>query len=112
LSGNGRPELKNLDKLTAFADYKIPQILRNMGIIEYTKELAERIDNYELIEKGSEEEIEIRAATIWATELIKQELQKKDRFITASHVDSMLWNRSQTKTKGEKPYHRTLTIAY
>lgn len=112
LVANGEEELGNLDKLTAFADYKIPQILRNLGVIRYTKELADKIDSYKLIERGSGDEVEIRAATIWAVELIRQELQKKYDFVTASHVDSMLWSMSQTKAKGEKPYHRTLTISY
>lgn len=113
LIANGKKELENLNKLTAFADYKIPQILRNLGVIKYSKELADKIDSYALIEKGSEGEVEIRAATVWAVELIRQKLQKKYDFVTASHVDSMLWNKSQTRAKGDKkPYHRTLTIAY
>lgn len=112
LVASGKGGLRDLDKLTAFADYKIPQILRNLGVVKYTKELADKIDSYKLIEKGSEDEVEIRAATIWAVELIRQELLEKHSFVTASHVDSMLWNMSQTKAKGEKPYHRTLTTAY
>ena len=74
--------------------------------------LANKIDSYELIEKNSEEEVEIRAATIWSAEIIKQKLQKKYSFVTASHVDSFLWNKSQFKTKEEKPYHRTITMAF
>lgn len=112
LIASGEKELKNLNKLTAFADYKIPQILRNLGVIKYTEELANKIDSYVLIEKDSKDEVEIRSATIWAVELIRRELQKEHNFVTSSHVDSMLWNKSQTKAKGDKPYHRTLTTAY
>jgi hypothetical protein len=112
LVANSEKELKNLDRLTAFADYKIPQILRNLGVIKYTEELANKIDSHVLIEKGSEDEVEIRSATVWAVELIRQELQKEYDFVTSSHVDSMLWNKSQTKARGDKPYHRTLTVAY
>ncbi len=112
LIANGRQGLNNLDKLTAFADYKIPQILRNLEIIKYSKELSDKIDSFVLIEKGSEEEVEIRAAAIWAVEFIRQRLQKKYDFVTASHVDSMLWNKSQSRVRGDKPYHRTLTAAY
>jgi hypothetical protein len=112
LVANGQPELHNLNRLTAFADYKIPQILRNLGIIKYSPKLADKIDSYQLILKDSADEVEIRAATVWAVELIKQQLQTKYNFVTAAHVDSMLWNRSQTKTKDQKPYHRTLTTAY
>ena len=63
--------IKNLDQLTAFADYKIPQLLRGLSIISYSKELAEKVDSGVHIEKGSREEIEIRSATIWGIELIK-----------------------------------------
>ncbi|MBN2016041.1 hypothetical protein JW766_04380 [Candidatus Dojkabacteria bacterium] len=104
--------LTNLDKITAFADYKLPQILRKLRILNYSDKLAKGIDNFELIEKDSAIEVEIRANTIWAVEKIKNALKKKYNFITSSHIDSMLWKASQTKNKDDKPYHRTLTIAY
>lgn len=112
LVGSGKGELSKLDKLTAFADYKIPQILRRFGVLEYALELANKVDSFELIEQNSKEEVEIRANVIWAVELLKQDLKKKYDFVTSSHVDSMLWLMSQTKTSDEKPYHRTLTTAY
>ena len=55
--------LTAMDQLTAFADYKLPQVLRHVGVLEYAPPLAERVDNQELMEAGSEEEVEIRAAT-------------------------------------------------
>jgi hypothetical protein len=109
---SGVVPLYNLDKLTAFADYRIPQFLRRLGIIQYIPELANRIDNYELIEKGSGEEIEIRASTVWVVEKIRQNLSKKFKNITAAQVDMMLWTKSHEKVENEKPYHRTLTTAY
>ena len=74
LINNNQKELSNLNKLTAFADYKIPQILRNLKIINYSDELATKVDALQLIDKDSKEEVEIRAVTVWAVELIKQEL--------------------------------------
>jgi len=112
LVSRGQKGLRNLDKLTAFADYKIPQILRKMGILEYNEKLAHQIDSFAIIENNSRQEIEIRANTIWGAEFIRQELKKRFNFITASHIDSMLWNLSQKKSKNDKPYHRTLTINY
>lgn len=111
LLANNKPELNNLSELTAFADYKIPQILRDFGVLRYSKELAQKIDNYELIESNSVAEVEIRSASIWAVETIRQRLGKKFGRISAAQVDSMLWNLSQTR-KIDFPYHRTLTIAY
>jgi hypothetical protein len=108
----GEEGLKNIEKLTAFADYKIPQILRNMGILEYSDKLANKIDNFELIEVNSFEEVEIRTATVWAVEYMKEAIKQKYGFVTSSHIDNMLWLKSQGDAKGKKPYHRTLTTAY
>jgi hypothetical protein len=103
-----RAKLGRLNLLSAFADYKIPQILRNEKMIEYSENLAKRIDNYDLIPHNSEEEIEIRAATIWSVELIRQKLER----YTAAQIDNAIWLISQDQTKVEKPYHRTYTIFY
>ena len=58
----------DLAKLTIFADYKLPQVLRHYRVLEYHPRLAERVDNQELLAPGGEEEMELRAATIWACE--------------------------------------------
>jgi len=102
------PEIKNMDKLTACADYKLPQVLRMFGILEYEKSLAEKVDNMIELPHDSREEIEIRAGTIWAVELLKQRLKK----LTASEVDNTIWLISQGVQDQAKPYHRTRTIFY
>lgn len=112
LESFGESGLKGIEKLTAFADYKIPQRLRYLGIISYAEDLANKIDNFVLLPEGSREEVEIRVATIWAIEYLKDALNSRFDFVTASHVDNFLWNNSQTKIKKEKLYHRTLTTAY
>ncbi|MGB9706598.1 MAG: queuosine 5'-phosphate N-glycosylase/hydrolase [Microgenomates group bacterium] len=102
------PELKisNLGCLTVFADYKIPQILRAFGVLEYTPLLAEKIDNYEILPAGSREEIEIRSSTIWAGELIAFFSN-----LFPAQVDNVLWKASQS-LPDINPYHRVLTTAY
>ena len=40
--GEGWGRFSDLDRLTAFADYKLPQILRTWGVLEYEPELAAR----------------------------------------------------------------------
>jgi len=107
LSDKKYKSITNLDTLTAFADYKLPQMLREFGVIEYSTDLAKHIDNLILIPVGSREEIEIRAATIWGIELIRQKLGK----YSAREIDNALWFLSQDQT-GKKPYHRTYTIYY
>ncbi len=111
-SGKGIGEFKNSDELTAGADYKLPQILRKFGILEYSKELAEKIDNKIPLEVGSAEETEIRANTIWAVELMKEELKKHNKIYSSMAVNDHLWNLTQTKREDDKPYHLIRTTAY
>lgn len=105
-------EITNLDGLTAFADYKVPQLMRRLGILEYADSLARVIDAQKLIEPGSEQEVEIRAAAIWANELATQEVRKRIPSATAAQVDGVLWFKGQDKSVADKPYHRTRTIWY
>ncbi|HLI90511.1 MAG TPA: queuosine salvage family protein [Ktedonobacteraceae bacterium] len=100
-----------LEHLTAFADYKLPQVLRQYGVIEYQASLAAHVDAQELIAPGSEEEIEIRAATVWACEMLRRALLKQGRSMTAPEIDQRLWFISQNLNEA-RPYHRTRTIYY
>jgi hypothetical protein len=105
---------RGLEQLTAFADYKLPQVLRAQGVVEFAPELAARVDRQEELAAGSEEEVEIRAATVWACEQIARELSAAPgagRPVTAAEVDARLWMAGQTPT-GLKPYHRTRTVYY
>lgn len=108
----GHIGLENLEKLTAFADYKVPQILRSLGILNYSNVLASKINSLQIIEKDSEEENEIRIATIMSVERILEELSERFPDVTSSHVDSLLWNKSQSLKRDINPYHRTYTTAY
>lgn len=110
--GKSYGKFKNPEELTACADYKLPMVLRRLGILEYSKILAEKIDNKTEIIKDSEEEIEIRANTIWANEFIKQELKKTIPNINSIHINDHLWLLGQIKYPNNKPYHLTKTIAY
>ncbi|MCC6943431.1 MAG: queuosine salvage family protein [Thermomicrobiales bacterium] len=112
LTATGDPGLTGLSALTAFADYKVPQVLRRLGVIDYAEELARTIDAQFLIPAGSREEVEIRAATIWGVELIRQELERLHQPMTAAEIDWALWQAGQVSSAGDHPYHRTLTIFY
>lgn len=111
LGGKGLGYLDNLDYFTAFADYKLPQILRHWGILEYSPKLANKIDRGTLIAAGSKEEVEIRSATVWAVEYLKEELEKLGKEFYSFEIDWILWNKSQ-KEKINNPYHLTRTIYY
>jgi hypothetical protein len=111
-SGDTWGNFIDLEKLTAFADYKLPQVLRHLGIIRYELQLAEVIERLEHIPLGSPEEVEIRAATIWAVELLRQELGKCGQEVTSAQLDCWLWHLGQDDTFRSLPYHRTRTIFY
>ena len=102
----------DMDKLTAFADYKLPQLLRHLGILCYDRVPAQKVDQRVCLESGSAEEVEIRANTIWTVELIRQELERAGKCLRAFEIDWILWNMGQRAEFKVKPYHRTVTIFY
>lgn len=110
--GEGYGNLSNLEGFTACADYKLPQSMRKLGLISYEKELEEKIDGLVQIPKGSAEEVEIRANTIWVVEMIREELKKIGKNVPSMVINDYLWIMGQTKSADDKPYHRTLTTAY
>jgi len=111
-SGRDWGAFERLDKLTAFADYKLPQVLRELKIISYEKGLEERVDNLSFIDAGSPEENEIRAATVWAVEQLKSEFHRQGRKVDSPWVDNWLWNLGQRSEFRKRPYHRCRTIYY
>lgn len=99
--GKGFGEFSDIQEITMFADYRVPQILYAMGCIKYTPRLYNKIQSKELLTSKSQEEVEIRGCTIWAVELIVKELRKlvknsadKSRLpeINAVLVDFYLWD--------------------
>jgi len=110
--GKGCGEYHDMERLTAFADYKLPQVLRELGIISYDRGLASRIDAMELLQAGSEEEVEIRAMTVWAAEQLRKAFREHGRKLTSPEVDSWLWQLGQFDTFRKRPYHRCRTIFY
>lgn len=109
--GKGLGDFKDMDYLTCFADYKIPQILNHFGILQYSPYLSEKISKGKLIKKGSKEEIEIRANTIWAVEFIKEKLKTKGIFLKSFELDWYLWNLAK-KEKLKAKHHKTITVFY
>ena len=104
-------KLSRMQALTAFADYKLPQILRHHGILRYSDPLASRVDSKAPLEAGANEEVEIRANTIWAVELMAQDLRSLGLDAPSHRVDWLLWHASQDSAH-MRPYHRTRTIFY
>ena len=111
------PPLAGLEELTAFADYRVPQALRHLGILSLNQDVAREIDSECETVADSEAEIEIRAATIHAVERMKAALaSSKSAFsgggkVPAWQIDWYLWALSHRPEIQEK-HHRTRTVYY
>jgi hypothetical protein len=110
--GRSWGRLARTDRLTVFADYKLPQVLRRLGVLVYDAELAAIVDSEILIPAGDRREVEIRLATVWAAELMRRALVQRGPHVTALHLDYWLWYAGRDQRPGIKPYHQTLTTAY
>ena len=78
----------------------------------------QRIDRLKPLAAGSREEVEIRAATVWAGELMRQAIAPRfpqvmrHSEVTALHIDYWLWEAGQVQGPDVRPYHRTRSIYY
>ena len=109
---SGQWALKDLEDMTAFADYIVPVGLRLMGLISYAPELEAKIMAGQIIERDSDQEIEIRAHTVYATALLTDainEIRPPDQQIVVPQVDFRFWN---TYHDTFWPHHLTRTIMY
>ncbi len=103
--------LVGLDQLTAFADYRLPQALRHLGIVEVAEGLGRKIDGGDEIAAGSAEEVELRAATVVAVDKMQCTLTGRGQRIPAWQIDWYLWDRSHGPDISVG-HHRTRTIYY
>lgn len=104
--------LEDAAKLTAFADYILPVALRVMEIFSYSPELEQAINTHRLIARDSPEEIEIRAHTIYATAILREEVNKRrppEVQVIIPQIDARLWTHYHTTFW---PHHLTKTIMY
>jgi Potential Queuosine, Q, salvage protein family len=101
----------DLARLTMFADNLVPHVLRLDGVLRFESDLVARIENGDLIEHGSPEEVEIRACALHAVELIVA-ARTATAPVTAAEVDEYLWNRGQRPSYKAVPRHRSRCTAY
>lgn len=98
-----------MDRLTCFADNMVPHVLRCEGVLDYAPALAARIDAGELVEAGSDAEIELRCAAIAAVADMAASLQGR---YSQVNLDHMIWHRGYAMNFFGKPPHRTVTTWY
>jgi len=112
LGGAGLGRFGDLDELTLFADNLVPHVLRQAGVLVYASTLQTRIDAGELIEPGSPEEVEIRAAALHAVESMAEGLSAEGIRLPARELDTRLWSRGQLPGSKAQPRHRARCVYY
>ncbi|MFY9731062.1 MAG: queuosine salvage family protein [Candidatus Acidiferrales bacterium] len=109
---DGPVRLNDVNKMTSFPDYIVPVALRLLGINSYSPALEHAIDSYQLIPRNSTQEVEIRAHSIYATALLREEINKlrsADQQVIIPQVNERLWTHYHTTSW---PHHMTRTIMY
>ncbi len=96
-------------RLTAFADNLVPHVLRVDGVLRLDPELERAIEGGEVLEHGSPEEVELRAAAVHAVELLAA---ASDGRHSPPQVDALLWNRGREPRYKAIPRPRSRNTAY
>lgn len=99
----------NYTHLVGCADYKIPQILRKFGILNYDNKLAKIVDNHIEIPINSIYEVEIRANMITVINMINKKLNYKYCRID---INDFIYMQKNNKNFKMKPYHLTRCTNY
>ena len=108
----GRRGFTSMDRLTVFADYRLPQILRGEGVIQVAPDLAERIEAGTPLALGGPDEVAIRAATVAASESLAAALRPRFPTVDALLIDNLLWRRAVERDAELPAFHRTRCTDY
>lgn len=118
---------KDLDTITMFADYRVPQVLSYFGCLEYSEKLLETLQKNELIKHGDQMEVELRGCSIYCVQEIFEEVKKlrkegykgenydDKRAILPIDIDVWLWQYRRAHAEDVEslvPMHRTRSIYY
>ncbi|ORY91685.1 hypothetical protein BCR35DRAFT_286654 [Leucosporidium creatinivorum] len=129
-NGEGWGRFDDIDQLTMFADYRVPQILHSLSTISYSPHLTSLLLSSANLSNGSQEEIEIRCLSIAAIEEIRREIVRLDEerrrreeeslgsiktveLPNAVLLDFLLWDLAKVEEeRAELPHHRTRSVFY
>jgi hypothetical protein len=103
---------------------RIPQVLVHFGALVYNDELMNDLKSEKILANGEEKEVEIRAASIYVVEKVKDSLlqiisEEKNADISTKHVNSILldhflwdYRRANAELLNYIPFHKTYSIYY
>ncbi|TKS78599.1 UPF0553 protein C9orf64 -like protein [Collichthys lucidus] len=121
MEARGEGDIIDMDWLTMFADYRVPQALVYLGALRYSDALMQALKSGELLSSGDRREVEIRGCSIWSVELIKDRLcklvQERDGQkcnVNSAIIDFYLWPyaKKHHKEMAHIPIHHTRCIYY
>lgn len=123
--GCGLGKFHDIDYITMFADYRIPQVFLYFKAFRYSDSLLKKLQSDEPLENGSREEVEIRGCSIEVVKRIHAEVQKmireseldlKTMLVNAVLIDQFLWdyrrNNAEIMEAESIPFHKTRSIYY
>ncbi|XP_017072923.1 queuosine salvage protein [Drosophila eugracilis] len=121
--GQGLGYFKDIEQITMFADYRVPQVLVHFGSLEYSHELMEFLKSDTILENGDPREVEIRGASIYIIEQVRDAvikvLQEQHPEISLDNVNSIvidqyLWDyrRQHNADLEHIPFHKVVSIYY
>jgi putative queuosine salvage protein len=109
LNRAGLAELREEERLTAFADNLVPHVLRVDGVLRLDPALEARIDAGEPLAHGSGPEVELRACAVHAVELLAE---ASGRRLSPAQIDAALWNRGGAERYKSRPRPRSRNTSY
>lgn len=75
--GQAYGQFNDIGSITIMADYIVPAVLRQLGVLRYSSTLASTIEANSEIVPGSEEEVELRACSVHAVEKMRELISMK-----------------------------------
>ena len=76
-NGTSYGEFHDIDRLTMFADYRLPQMLHSLGCLWYSPRLESKIKRKEELKGGEDLQNEIRGCSIWSVEINPREVERR-----------------------------------
>lgn len=118
-NGTGYGEFYDIEHITMFADYRVPQMLYNLGVITFSPPLESRLRRMEELKAGESWELQLRGCSIWAVEMIRRQIvqdhPEAESEVNAVLLDFLLYDLAKEfESTGTEsiPHHRTRSIWY
>lgn len=104
------PRLSDSGRVGPIADYTVPKTLHAFVVLRFSPELEMALKTWSPIERGSMEEVEIRAQTVHAQIELRDRISEvKDENVDFLALDYKLWTIGRNLNG---PHHLTKTTAY